>query len=628
VTKPFRDSLTLTRIRHDDHQEAQYLPLDMGLIRRLFTYTRPHSRLRNWLTLTVILRSIQLPVLAWSIGAIINGAISRNSIRGTLWGCVGFASLALFTQVTFFFRLRMGQMIGELVIHDIRLELFQHLLTMPMSFFNRTKLGRIISRMTSDVEAVRAGVQDVFFVGCVQGGQALVSTALMLWIDVHLFLVVMIMAPVVWALNQIFRKRLSEASRATQESFSRITATLAESVTGIRVTQGFARQSVNADLFHELVIDHSRYNLDVARTSGVFLPLLELSSQLVTAGLMVAGAYLAFRTSEPVAVGTLIQFFFLSGVFFAALQSLGTLYNQAMMSMAGAERVFRLLDLEPEWEDRPSARDLPEIRGHVECRGLTFGYDPTHLVLKDINLIAEPGQTIAIVGHTGSGKTSIINLIAKFYLPTHGEILIDGVSILDIKGECLHRNMAIIQQQNFLFTGTIMDNIRVGRPAALDEEVIDAARRLDCLDILESLPHGLQTHVGEHGSGLSLGQRQLVCFVRALLADPRILILDEATSSVDTMTEVRIQKALSQLLKGRTCFVIAHRLSTVRNANQVLVLDGGRVIERGTHSELLMQRGHYSNLYRQFARLGLGGRPEGTVTPPSSRQGFAHKILH
>ena len=607
MSKTPLNDLTLTRVQRDDHGEMAFRPLDIGLIRRLFTYTRPYLTLRRWLTLMVILRAFQLPFLAWSIGAVINGPISRGDVQGTILGCIGFGTLAFFTHLTFFFRMRMGQLIGELVIHDIRLELFRHLLTMPLGFFNRTKLGRIISRMTTDVEAVRVGVQDVFFVGCVQGGQGIVSALLMLWIDYHLFMVVMIMAPVVWSLNRIFRKRMSEVTRATQESFSRITATLAESVTGIRVTQGFARQSVNADLFHDLANDHSRYNLDMARTSGVFLPLLELSSQLVTSCLVMAGGYLALKAAHPVAVGTLIQFFFLSGVFFAAVQGIGNLYNQAMMSMAGAERVFRLLDLKPEWQDEPSARDLPTLSGRVECRGLSFGYDPARLVLHSIDLVAEPGQTVALVGHTGSGKTSIVNLIAKFYLPTAGDILIDGVPIRDIKGDCLHRNMAIIQQQNFLFTGTVMENIRMGRPDASDEQIVEAACQLDCLDILEALPDGLRTKVGERGAGLSHGQRQLVCFVRALLANPRILVLDEATSSVDTMTEVRIQKALTRLLKGRTCFVIAHRLSTVRHADQVIVLNMGRIVERGTHTELLTQRGLYSNLYRQFARLGLGG---------------------
>ncbi|MEI6563971.1 MAG: ABC transporter ATP-binding protein [bacterium] len=607
MNKPPSGNLAIPPIRSQPQDEPKFRPLDVKIIRRLFHYTRIYPTLRNWLTLFVIVRAIQLPLLAWAIGAIINGPISHDSMRGTLFGCIGFAGLAVFTQVMFAYRIHMGQTLGERVIHDIRLQLFRHLLTMPISFFNRVPLGRIISRMTSDVEAVRSGVQDVFFVGCVQGGQTLVSGILMLWIDYRLFLVVISMAPFIWGLSHRFRERMSEAARAMQESFSRITVTLAESVTGIRVTQGFARQSVNADIFQQLSADHSRYTLNAARTSAVFLPLLELSSQLVTACLILAGGMLTLNVSHSLNVGILIQFFFLSTVFFSGLQSVGTLYNQALMAMAGAERVFRLLDQQPDWEDTPYSRDLPALNGRVECRQLSFGYDPARPVLHDINFVAEPGQTIALVGHTGSGKTSIINLIAKFYLPDAGKLLIDGVSILDIKSDYLHRHMAIIQQQNILFTGTVMENIRVGRPTASDTEVTEAARQLDCLDMVESLPQGLYTHVGEHGAGLSLGQRQLVCFVRALLADPRILILDEATSSVDTVTEVRIQKALAQLMKGRTCFVVAHRLSTVRYADQVLVMDRGRIVEHGTHTELLIKGGVYANLYRQFARIGLGG---------------------
>ena len=615
MSKPAPDNLTITRIQREK-REPDKRPLDMSLIRRLFRYTKLHARIRNWLTFLVIIRAIQLPVLAWSIGAVINGPIARGSVSGTITAALGFALLAASTQFTFIFRQRLALLMGERIIHDIRMELFRHLLAMPLSFYNKTKLGRIISRMTTDVEAVRSGVQDVFFVTCVQGGQMVGAALMMLVIDYRLFLVVLAIAPVVWALNRIFRSRLSAATRATQESFSRVTATLAESVTGIRVTQGFVRQDVNADIFEELVQDHSRYNLDMARTSGMFLPLLELSSQFFTACLLLLGGWLVMSPHHYTSIGTLIQFFFLANVVFGPIQSLGNLYNQAMTAMAGAERVFRLLDTAPEWSDAPTARDVT-IRGRVELRGVTFGYDPKRPVLNDINLCAEPGQTVALVGHTGSGKTSIISLITKFYLPTAGDVRIDGVSILDIRGPCLHRQMALIQQQNFVFSGTVMENIRVGKPNASDTEVIEAARRLDCLDLLEALPDGLQTQVGERGTGLSLGQRQLVCFVRALLADPRILILDEATSSIDTMTEVRVQKALSVLLKGRTCFVIAHRLSTVRHADQVLVLDRGRIVERGTHSELLSKKGVYTNLYRQFARLGLGGsRPAAAPTKP------------
>lgn len=611
--------MVITRVSHKE-REVRQRPLDLRLMKRLFTYTRPHARLRNILTGLVLLRAVQLPVLAWAIGAIINGPITRGSIRDTVLAAAGFALLALLTQYSFHFRLKFGLLLGERVIQDLRREIFSHLMRMPMSYFNRTKLGRIISRLTSDVEAVRVGVQDIFFVSCVQGGQMLIAAAMMAWIEWRLFLVVAAMTPVIWGLNRIFLRRWSASTRANQESFSRITATLAESVSGIRVTQGFVRQSVNSDLFSDLVADHSNSNLDMARISGTFLPLLELSSQFFTAALILLGGYYVLHPgTHPMSAGTLIQFFFLTGSFFGPITMLGNLYNQAMTSMAGAERVFEVLDSQPDWSDSPEARDIPELQGRVECRALTFGYTPEHPVLHDIDLVVEPGQTVALVGHTGSGKTSLINLIAKFYLPTSGSLLIDGLDIHAIRSRSLHQQMALIQQSNFVFSGTVMENIRIGRPDASDGDVVEAARRLDCLDLLEVLPQGLQTRIGEHGAGLSLGQRQLVCFVRAMLANPRILILDEATSSVDTMTEVRIQKALATLLKGRTCFIIAHRLSTVRQCDQVIVLDHGRIVERGTHAILLARHGIYANLYRQFARLGLGGG-RAAASPPTPPQ--------
>lgn len=607
MTPAARPSLAITRLQRESDSEALQRPLDIGLLRRLLTYLRPYAATRNWLTVLVILRAIQLPLLGWATGAVINGPVSRGDVRGTLLGACGFGVLALLTQITLCYRQRLGWLMGEWVMHDLRMEVYRHLLTMPVAFFGRMKLGRIISRIATDVDAVRLGVQDVLFVGCVQGGQSLVAGLLMAWIDTHLFLIVAAMAPIVWMLNRMFRSRMSHASRALQESFSRVTTTLAESVNGIRVTQGFSRERLNADLFHELALDHSRFNVALARTSGLFIPLLELSSQTLGAVIILAGGWYVLDAREPIAIGTLIQFLFLSGIFFSGIQGLGNLYNTAMTAMAGAERVFKLLDTPPDWSDLPTARDIPPIAGRIECRHLTFGYDPARPVLHDINLVIPPGQTVAIVGHTASGKTTLANLIAKFHLPTAGDILIDGIPIRGISSASLHRQMAIIHQQNFLFTGSIMDNIRLGRPGAADGDIREAARRLDCIDLLEALPDGLETLVGERGTGISLGQRQLVCFVRALLADPRILILDEATSSIDTVTEVRIQKALSRLLQGRTCVVIAHRLSTVRNADVVLVMDRGRIIERGRHLELLALRGAYSTLYRQFVRLGLGG---------------------
>jgi ATP-binding cassette subfamily B protein len=271
--------------------------------------------------------------------------------------------------------------------------------------------------------------------------------------------------------------------------------------------------------------------------------------------------------------------------------------------MAGAERVFALLDQKPDWADEPSARALPELRGRVEFRDVSFAYEPGRPVLSHVSFVAEPGQTVALVGHTGGGKTTIMSLVAKLYLPTHGAVLIDGHELAHATSGSLHHQIASVTQENFLFSGTVRENLRFGKPDASDDELRAAARALDVLDLFEDLPQGFDTLVGERGAGLSLGQRQIVCFVRALLAEPRILLLDEATSSVDAVTEARVQAALGRLLAGRTSFVVAHRLSTIRHADLVLVLDSGRVVERGSHRELLRQRGRYAELYREFASV-------------------------
>ncbi|HLJ12676.1 MAG TPA: ABC transporter ATP-binding protein [Planctomycetaceae bacterium] len=602
-------TLQITRLQHDPDREAEARPLDFGLIRRLLGYTRPYAAKRNWLLLTVIVRAIQLPCVAWVIGAAINGPIAhRAPLADVLMGALGLLALALFTQVNFHFRQRLALELGEAVVHDLQQQIFNHLQEMPMSFFNRTKIGRIISRITSDCEAMRIGVQDVLFVTLVGLGQMVVSAAFMLYYDVVMFGVVAAMTPVMWGLNRYFRRRLSRSYRDVQESFSRVTSTLAESVNGIRVTQGFVREEMNAALFRDLVRDHARYNMRAVRTAGVFLPLLELNSQLFIAALLVVGGYRVLNPEIHMTTGDLIQFFFLANIFFNPIQMLGNQYNQALTAMAGAERVFKLLDTAPDWRDSDDPVHLPPIGGRVEFERLTFGYDPERPVLHEIDVVVEPGQTVALVGHTGSGKTSIINLIARFYLPTAGRLLIDGCDTRFIDSDSLHHQMGIVLQHNFLFTGTVLENIRVGRPAATDAEVVAAAEQLGCLDLIAGLSDGFQTAVGERGGRLSLGQRQLVCFARAMLADPRILILDEATSSVDTLTEMRIQSALRKLLVGRTSFVVAHRLSTIRDADLVLVLDQGRIAERGTHAELISRGGIYAALSEQFLQTSSGRR--------------------
>lgn len=616
--------LTVVQRPSDEEEDVAQRPLEWGLIRRLLAYTRPHAARRNWLIVLTVLRAIQLNGLTWLFSTAIAGPVTRGDTRGLWWAVAGYAALALVTEVMFHFRMRFAQELGESVVHRLRAELFANVQRQPMAFFHQTKLGRILGRLTSDVEALRAGIQDVLFASIVQFGQMAGAAIIMLWTDPVMFLVVLGLAPVIWIVNRRFRGRLSYYSRASQESFSRVTATLAESVNGIRVTQGFVREETNAGLFRRLLADHSRNNLNLARASATLNPILELNSQFFIAALLLLGGWRVLH--GDMAIGDLIKFFFFANLFFSPITVLGNQYNQALIAMAGAERVFRLIDRRPEWSDAPGAADLPDPRQpsvaatassasnpaapppapqpgiDLELRNVSFSYVPGQPVLKDVSFHARPGQTIALVGHTGSGKSSIINLATKFYLPDSGEVLIDGHEIRTLAGRSLHRQLGLVTQQNFLFSGTILDNLRFARPEATEADVRAALAALGCADLPEALPNGLATEVGERGGGLSIGQRQLVCFARAWLADPRLVILDEATSAIDSLTEARLQSALARLLKGRTSLVVAHRLSTIRAADLILVLDRGRIIERGAHDELIARNGPYAALHASFAR--------------------------
>jgi ATP-binding cassette subfamily B protein len=549
------DGQTISHLRRErgDEDERAQAPLSFALIRRLLGFTGAYRRKMIALFITVALRGIQIPVLAWGVGAVINGPVARGDMRGLAWSVAAFTAFALFTEFTFRYRIKWALEVGEAVIHDLRSAMFRHWLGLTMGYFNRQPVGRLISRLTGDAENVRVGVQNVLFVTLVCFGQMLGCAVLI--------------------------------------------ATMAESVSGIRVTQSFSRERVNADHFRALVEDHARYNYTAARLTGTFLPLLELNGQLFMALLVVVGGGHVLAAENAMPLGSMVQFFFLAGLFFSPITILGNMFNEALTAMAGAERVFSILDTEPEWTDPPSALAPDRLEGRVELREVGFSYQAGRPVLQGVSFTAEAGQCVAIVGATGSGKSTVAGLIAKFYLPESGAVLIDGRDTRSLSSSWLHRHLGIVPQQNHLFAGTILENIRVVKPGASREDVREALTKLDCLETIEAIPEGLDAEVGERGSGLSLGQRQLICFARALIADPRILILDEATSAIDPLTEARTQKAMRLLMAGRTSFVLAHRLSTLRHADWVVVMGDGRVVEQGEPGALIESGGAFAELW-------------------------------
>ncbi|HEX4680206.1 MAG TPA: ABC transporter ATP-binding protein [Gaiellaceae bacterium] len=488
---------------------------------------------------------------------------------------------------------------GERMLADLRNLLFRHLQRLSLGFYERNRAGVIISRLTNDVEALDQLVTDGV-TSLVQNSLTLVGTAVILFfLDWRLALATLVVMPLMGFATAWFRKRSGGAYRRVRETLGAVTGTLAEDIAGMRVLQSFTREPAARENFHNVSDRYRASNMETVVLNGIYFPVVDFLSSAATAVVLGYGGWLAFN--GQISIGILVAFLGYLTNFFDPVQQLSQLYNTFLSAVAALDKITDLLDEEPEVLDAKPAVDLDEAVGHVAFEAVRFAYGRGPEVLHGLDLAVPAGTTVALVGHTGAGKSTIAKLLARFYDPTAGRITIDDVDLRKVSQASLRRQLGIVPQEGFLFAGTVTENIAFARPGVAREEVIAAARAVGADEFIERLEDGYETQLGERGSRLSLGQRQLIAFARALLADPRILILDEATSSVDISTERKIERALRRLLHGRTAFIIAHRLSTIRDADLIVVLEHGQVVEQGSHDELIVAQGLYTSLYGDWA---------------------------
>lgn len=569
-------------------------PFNWAQMRRLAAYALPYKKPLIPVLIATILSTATKVTVPFLVGYTIDHAIRGEDVTLLMLMTACILLLYLVQLGANQYRIRHMNEIGQKVIYDLRAALFKHIQNLSFRFFDKRPAGSVLVRVTNDINSL----QELFTNGIVNLIIDLIQLAgivvILLIINVKLAVAVMITVPIMFFISTALRKKIRRAWQNVRLHQSRINAHLNESIQGIKVTQAYTQEQENMNYFNGMNTRNLTAWNKASALNQSFGPIVEITTAIGILILFLYGSSLA--QYEAMSIGTLVMFAQYIGNFWEPINRLGLMYSQLLIAMASSERIFEFMDERPDVKEIAGAKALPAINGHVVFDHVTFTYDHTRNALHDISFEIKPGQSIALVGHTGSGKTSIINALSRFYDVSGGRILIDGHDIRDVTLQSLRSQISIVLQDTFIFSGTIRDNIRFGRPDASDAEVEMAARAVHAHDFIIRLPQGYETQVEERGNVLSMGQRQLLSFARALLADPRILILDEATASIDTETEVKIQEALKTLLSGRTSIMIAHRLSTIRHADHIIVLDHGKIIEQGNHEQLMSLGGTYKSL--------------------------------
>lgn len=582
-------------------------PFNWQQMGRLLSYLKPYTKnLLPLAFLTVIIATLarlSIPILIGKYT--LDKAIIEKNLSLLTGLIVTIFCLYVISYTANTFRIRWMNRLGQNVIYDLRKHLFSHVQSLSHRFFDQRSAGSILVRIMNDINSL----QELFTSGVIHllmdflllaGVMAILFT-----INAKLTALILLILPLMFFISTSLRKKIRRSWQKVRMKQSKLNSHLNESIQGIRVTQAFTQEQENIQFFDGVNRENFESWQEATRKNSMFRPLVEMTNAIGTAILLWYGATLI--GNGELTLGEFVSFAFYLGMFWEPISRLGQVYNQLLMGMASSERIFEFLDEKPIVSDGKHAKKLPSINGDIEFHDVEFSYDHKRKALHGVSFSIQAGETLALVGHTGSGKTTISNLICRFYDATGGMITIDGEPIETISIESLRSQISVVLQDTFIFSGTIMENIRFGRPSATDEEVIEAANAVGAHEFISHLPNGYDTEVEERGNVLSVGERQLLSFARALLANPKILILDEATASIDTETEVKIQTALKKLLKGRTAIMIAHRLSTIREADNILILDHGRLIEQGNHEQLMEKRGMYYELIKaQYNMLETG----------------------